>query len=396
MDNNQLRQLLSQYFDNVISRADCERLLQYLDETDPAPVSGIIDEVLNQKRPTAPFAEAQRNRIYDRLMTNIEERNEPAPTEKSVPARARWWIRVAAAWVAVVSIGLLIYYTGSKSVSLPETAVGSDILLPDDTQAILTLADGQTIVLHDSMDGILASQAGIAIRRTKDGSILYEPQSMSVAEKEIPFNTFRTPKGYSHQLTLPDGTRVWLNTASSIHFPVIFNGNDRQVTLTGEAYFEVAHDASKPFRVAANGSMIHVLGTHFNVSAYSDEEHVVATVLEGAVNVSRNGSNVELKPGEQAMVDSQTGRIRQSKIDVQSVMAWKNGYFRFDNEPIESIINQVSKWYDIEKVEYRGQFDDRFTGTFQRSKSITQLFRHLERIAPITFSVEGKEVVIMK
>src|SRR5690606_31198077 len=143
-------------------------------------------------------------------------------------------------------------------------------------------------------------------------------------------------------------------------------------------------------------STIQVLGTHFNVSAYADDARVVTTLLEGAVNVSRDGRNIALNPGEQAIVDGHTGRMWQSQADMQSVMAWKNGYFRFNDEGIESIINKVSKWYDIEKVAYQGQFNDRFTGTFQRSKSITQLFDHLEQIAPIKFKIEGKEVVIMK
>src|SRR5690606_35237757 len=135
----------------------------------------------------------------------------------------------------------------------------------------------------------------------------------------------------SHQLVLPDGTHVWLNTASAIHFPVAFTGNERHVTLIGEAYFEVAHDATKPFKVTANGSTIRVLGTHFNVSAYADEPRVVATLLEGAVDVAGAGSRVVLKPGEQAIVDEETGRIWQEKADIQSVIAWKNGYFRFND-----------------------------------------------------------------
>lgn len=399
MDDNRLRQLLAQYFDNTISRKDCELLLKHLDKTDPALVSKIIDELLDKKRPNVSFREKQRKRVYNQLVIKINQRNEPDSTVVPVRLLSRRWVHIAALLMAIVSIGLLLHHVSSVPAGqdqLTTAGIPEDILLPDDTQAILTLANGQTIVLHDSMDGVLANQAGIAIRRTKDGSILYEPQAVPVNAQEIPFNTFSTPKGYSHQLILPDGTRVWLNTVSAIRFPVAFTEDTREVTLVGEAYFEVSHDTSKPFKVIANGSTIHVLGTHFNVSAYADEQHVVTTLLEGAVNVSKNGSNVELRPGEQAVVDGKTGQVWQSKADIQSVMAWKNGYFRFDDERIESIINKVSKWYDIEKVDYRGQFNDRFTGTFQRSKSIAQLFRHLERIAPIKFKIEGKEVVIMK
>lgn len=400
MDNQQLRRLLAQYFNNTISRADCELLLQYLDEADFAPVSAIIDDVLKTEQPAAPFEPGLQQRIYDRLTADIQERQKAALSQPTAVGRPLGrWTRIAALWIVAIAASLLLYVRLSDPAAraVRETAATpDDILLPDGAQAMLTLANGKTLVLDDSMHGVLASQAGTAIRRTADGSIQYDSRAMEATGQPPPYNTFSTPKGHSHRLILPDGTRVWLNTASAIRFPVAFTGSERTVTLVGEAYFEVAHDPSKPFHVLANGSTIQVLGTHFNVSAYADDARVVTTLLEGAVNVSRDGRNIALNPGEQAIVDGHTGRMWQSQADMQSVMAWKNGYFRFNDEGIESIINKVSKWYDIEKVAYQGQFNDRFTGTFQRSKSITQLFNHLERIAPIKFRIEGKEVVIMK
>jgi len=407
MDTQQLRRLLAQYFDNTISRSDCELLLQHLDESDSAQLSAIIDDVLKVRHRAVPFEQAQQTRIYSRLAADISKRREITPRSRSTAADKPFarWARIAALWLAAIATALWLHLQFNSAPSLPQQAAATipdDIVLPDDNQAVLTLADGKALIVRDSMHGVLANQAGVTIRLTADGSIQYEStvthgtHTAKVPRQPIPYNTFSTPKGHSHRLILPDGTPVWLNTASAIRFPVQFTGSERIVTLVGEAYFEVAHDETKPFRVLAEGSTIQVLGTHFNVSAYTDDTQVVTTLLEGAVNVSKNGQHIALRPGEQAIVDGRTGRMWQSTADTQSVMAWKNGYFRFDNESIESIINKVSKWYDIEKVAYHGQFGDRFTGTFQRSKSITQLFDHLEQIAPIKFKIEGKEVVIMK
>ena len=400
--NNQLRQLLARYFNNTIDKSDCEVLLQQLENSDPEQVSALVDELLKTEQPTALLGSDRQERIYDKLAAHIQQHSAATVMPPTLPRRPayRQWIRIAALWTVAISAALLLYYTYRSTVYPPKhpaaAATSDDILLPDGTQAMLTLANGETLVLHDSMVGMLASQVGIAIRITADGSVWYDTRSMQVTSAQVPFNTFSTPKGHSHQLVLPDGTRVWLNTSSAIRFPVAFTGDERRVVLTGEAYFEVAHNAAKPFKVEATGSTIAVLGTHFNVSAYADDPQVVTTLLEGAVDVSMDGSRVALKPGEQAVSDGATGRIWQSKADIQSAMAWKNGYFRFNDERIESIINKVSRWYDIERVAYEGQFNDRFTGTFQRSKSIAQLFDHLERIAPIQFRIEGKEVVIMK
>src|SRR5690606_23273169 len=187
-----------------------------------------------------------------------------------------------------------------------------------------------------------------------------------------------------------------LNTASSIRYPVVFTGNERSVSLIGEAYFEVAHDPERPFKVVAKGSVIQVLGTRFNVSAFEDDPQMITTLLEGAVNVSKNKQHVVLKPGEQAIVDESVEEIHHSQVDVRAVMAWRNGYFRFDNEPIEGIIKKISRWYDIETVAYQGEFHDRFTGTFQRAKGVSVLFDHLEKIAPIRFEIKERGVVVMK
>src|SRR5690606_37962085 len=336
--------------------------------------------------------------VYNQLMADIRKRQSIAQEPSVSRTSGSTWLHIAAMLVVVASVGLLMYFNpAANEAAREEPQQNDDILLPDQNQALLTLADGRTIVLSDSLDGILALESGVSIRRGEDGSIIYDydGRNADLFDGTHKFNTFSTPKGHTYQLVLPDGTRVWLNTASSIHYPVVFAANERKVTLIGEAYFEVAHDRSRPFKVEAKGSVVEVLGTHFNVASFEDDTRVTTTLLAGAVNVSSNRQHVVLKPGEQAVVDESTEDISRAHVDVRAVMAWRNGYFRFDNESIESILKKISRWYDIETVAYQGQFNDRFTGTFQRSKSVSLLFSHLEKLAPIQFEIKERRVVVM-
>ncbi|MBN8858072.1 MAG: FecR domain-containing protein [Sphingobacteriales bacterium] len=398
MDNNRLRQLLALYFNNTIEREDCEELLQYLDEMvgDSGDIPPLIDECLSAIPAKAAFSQERREQVYEKLITDINRRS-----AVNIPkVRRIRWIHVAAILIVTISLALLIYRNtlsfSNEHLQIAKKEPVMDIVLPEGHKAILTLANGRTIIVNDSINGTLASEDGVAIRHTTGGKIEYDAGSSTIERGKVSYNTFSTPKGQSYELSLPDGTEVWLNSSSSLRFPVAFTGKERRVTLTGEAYFEVAKVTGKTFHVEANGSTVEVTGTHFNVSAYQDEAQVTTTLIEGSVNVSKNKETVTLKPGRQAVVHSETGRITQSDADIRSVLAWKNGYFRFDDETIKSIITKISRWYDIEEVEYQGQFSDRFTGTFHRSKGVSQLFSHLEKLAPVRFEIKERRVIVMR
>ena len=400
MDNNRLQKLLSRYFDNTITPTDCEALLAYLDEGDPVIISSAIDEVVKEEHSAAvPFTIDQQTRVYHRLIANIRKRQSDITPPSQPGMGTAVWLRLVAVLAIVFSVGGLLYFKSSVNDQGAQKVTQQvyDILLPDENQALLTLSDGRTIVLSDSLDGVLAQESGVIIRRGEDGSVIYDGSRAEAPAGEGRYHTFTTPKGHTYQLLLPDGTNVWLNTASSIRYPVVFGAGERKVSLTGEAYFEVAHDGNRPFKIEAKDSQIEVLGTHFNVSAFDDETVVTTTLLEGAVDISKKNRHLILKPGEQAVVEELSDNIRHyPHVDVRGVMAWRNGYFRFDNESIENIIKKVSRWYDIEGVEYQGMFDERFTGTFQRSKAVSLLFSHLEKLAPIRFEIKERRVVVMK
>jgi len=330
--------------------------------------------------------------------SGLEELEADHRTQISPTSSLRWlrWPSYAAAAIIILAAA---WYFDDKSSASPATIVKQeqpdDIVLPDHNSAVLTLADGREILLNDKNKGLLAQETGVKITQSADGSLLYEAIHEGKSDK-VTYNTFKTPRGNTYQVLLPDGTRVWLNAASTLRYPIAFTGGERRVTLIGEAYFEVAHNPQQPFYVDARGSTIRVLGTHFNVYAYENEQQLTTTLVEGAVNVSKNGKIVSLQPNQQAMIDMSTGQMTRKETDIWNALAWKNGYFRFERASLEDIFTVISRWYDIEGIEYKGEFDNRFTGTFQRSKSVSELFRYLEKLAPIHFEIKERRVVVMK
>jgi len=266
--------------------------------------------------------------------------------------------------------------------------------LPGKNTAILTLADGSTIVLDSAKNGALTSQGNTKVIKLNNGQLAY---SSSGATNEVLYNTMSTPRGGQYKLVLSDGSKVWLNAASSIHYPTSFPGNERKVEITGEAYFEVAHDAKKPFKVSVNNMEVQVLGTHFNVNAYRDERTINTTLLEGSVKVTKGSSMSILKPGQQAIIQ-QAGDDKkitvENNIDVEAVIAWKNGYFSFTNADMTAVMRQISRWYDVDIV-YEGKIPDRkFGGEISRNLNASQALKILQA-SKVHFRIEGKKIIVL-
>ncbi len=264
---------------------------------------------------------------------------------------------------------------------------------PGGNKAIITLGDGSTIALNGAKIGKLAQQGNIIIKKAADGQISYKDVVVTYhGSKDIIYNTASTPQGGQYQFILSDGTKVWLNAASSIKYPVVFNGNERKVELTGEAYFEVAHNAKKPFRVVSNGQTVEVLGTHFNINAYNDEQGIKTTLLEGSVKVSAEGMSNIIKPGEQARLEN--GAIHVTNVDLDAVVAWKNGFFFFEDNNIQEVMRQLSRWYGVE-VKYEGQLPSRrFSGEISRNVNLSQILDILS-FKKIHYKIDGKTIIVM-
>jgi hypothetical protein len=309
--------------------------------------------------------------------------------------RGHWpTLAIAASILFFLSSGiffLMLHKQQQPLVLNKAVKVKSDVA-PGGNKAILTLANGSTIVLTGAKNGTLANQGNIAINKTADGLISYADTKENVSLKSLVYNTASTPRGGQYQFVLSDGTKVWLNSASSIKYPVQFIGNERKVELTGEAYFEVAHDAKKPFRVESNGQTVEVLGTHFNVNAYGDEGEVKTTLLEGSVKVSSQSVNSIIKPGEQAQFDN--GKISVKNVDVDEVVAWKNGFFYFEDNNIQEVMRQLSRWYDVD-IKYEGKLPVReFSGEISRNVNASQILDILS-FKKIHYKIEGKTIIVM-
>lgn len=338
-------------------------------------------------------------RIKNRLFQTIGRQEEPAIV---LPHR-KWKIPAAAAVILVLLSTGTYFIVSSKSskqeivnttISQPENDI-----VPGGNKAVLTLADGSAIVLDNTSNGTISQQGNIAVQKLANGLLTYAVNGKQVTEKDEAFyNTISTPRGGQYQVTLSDGTKVWLNAASSIRFPVVFTGAERKVEITGEAYFEVAKNKAMPFKVKAPSSEIVVLGTHFNVNAYSDEASVKTTLLEGLIKVSAAGvagnpSPKFVRPGQQVDI-SKAGEMNVTNhADIEEVMAWKNGHFQFKKADLKMVLRQISRWYDIDIV-YTGNVNLHFTGQLTRNDYVSKVFEKLALTGEVRFKIEGKKIIV--
>jgi transmembrane sensor len=312
----------------------------------------------------------------------------------------RLWPRIAvAAAVATLIFGAGLFYYSNQNVKTdqPAAVVAGDVA-PGKVGATLTLASGRKIVLSEAVDGELAKEAGVLISKSKDGKLVYELVEGSGDANKI--NVLSTSRGETYDLRLPDGSLVALNAASSLSYPANFTRNkERRVELTGEGYFEVAKDKLHPFVVSTAGQEVEVLGTHFNVNAYSDEAAVTTTLLEGSVKVHASAetglsASAVLKPGEQSSLDDNT--IKVASIDTELAVAWKNNNFMFEASDIKSVMRVVERWYNVE-VKYEGALPtEKFGGAVSRFDNISSVLKILESTGGAHFKVEGRTVTVTR
>lgn len=302
---------------------------------------------------------------------------------------------IAAGLIFLLSAGLFYYKrTATPVLVKTESPRFKNDVLPGNNKAILTLDDGSVINLDDAKNGVLTSENDIDIKKTGDGKLEYTTNTNQAAA--IRYNTLRTPMGGEFQIVLPDGTRVWLNSGTSLRFPTAFIGSERVVELNGEAYFAVSKNKKMPFYVRTmNGMDIKVLGTEFNVMAYDNEKVINTTLIEGSVEVQKDSKMQMLKPGEEAVLNKTSGNIKVGEADTEQATAWKDGQFVFVNENIQSIMRKVSRWYNVD-IEYRGNLSNKdFVGTISRKKNISELLKMLELTGAVHFSIEGRRITVM-
>jgi len=319
---------------------------------------------------------------------------QPESTRSSTLRTYMIRIAAAAAIVIALSVSFRIYKVKSPipAERLSYQAKGTEIS-PGANKAILILSNGTKIDLQAAQSGNIASQAGVLVSKRADGKIDYQGDGSATTTDAL--NTLSVPKGGQYELTLPDGTRVWLNAASSLTYPVAFRGKERQVKLTGEAYFEVARDAGKPFFVNVDGKQtVEVLGTHFDIRAYNDDPDIRTTLLEGSVKVSGKNSHAIIKPGQMAVNDLKAPLLVRN-ADLDEVMGWKNGLFVFNDERIEDVLRIAARWYDVD-VEYQTDVSQKkLRGIISKYNNIRELLDNITITSGIHYKIEGRRVILM-
>lgn len=357
------------------------------------------DEDISIPAEIAGLREKLKSRMKARLDKMITDEKVEAIIESAniVIEPRRWYKRIAIAASIILAVGISGYFimSGKQPSQNPISKVQTtDLLPPDKTRATITLTNGKVIYLDSASNGTINIQNNVALIKNAANEIVYSGDETS-ANSQLAYHTLYNPKASQPvALTLTDGTKVWLNSESSLRYPIAFNGNERKVEITGEAYFEVAKDPSKKFIVDAAGKgEVEVLGTHFNINSYNDENEVKVTLLEGSVKTSIANLQTEiLKPGQQAII-ANNQLSKNNKVNVEQVMAWKNGLFHFEGTDLQTVMRQIQRWYNV-NVLYEKKISQTFYGNITRQSEASKVFRMLELTEGVHFEIKGNTVIV--
>jgi len=399
-ERRKIESLFQKYLDDECKPDEIRRLLQYFQLTKNEELLKTLvrrqSELINDSPRSTQGFESLLDTSFSKIKDAIAaDKNKIT----SVPLYKLKWFRMSAAVAAIVLVcGAAFYFLHEKNERqiIAQNANNQPVkdIPAGRNNAVLTLDNGTTILLDTAANGTLAKQGNIKVLKL-NGQIAYNKTGDMYAKPV--YNTITTANGNQYQLILTDGSKVWLNSASSIRFPTAFTGNERKVEITGEAYFEVAKNPQKPFKVdfknkAGEKDEIEVLGTHFNVNTYSDEPDMKTTLLEGSVKIKAGNKIEMLSPGQQARITSDGIEIKRN-VDLDNVMAWKNGYFIFDNTDIYTLMRQVSRWYNVDVI-YEGKItEEGFSGKISREVPLSKFIKVLQ-LNDVHVKTEGRKMII--
>jgi len=385
LDKALLAELAHRFTSGTATDEEKALLHQWFDAADKEE----IEQVFLSKQETEDDVRTRMKARLQRAIEQDEQGRQQTPRHLGQYVR---WVAAAATLVAVSLTGLYFWNAHKSSQTAdnkPAVAISHNDLQPGGNKATLLLGDGSMVNLGAAKNGVIRQVAGTLIDK-QDGQLRY---NVSAAHPAPEMNKIQTPRGGQYQVILPDGTKVWLNAASSLSYPTAFTGADRTVQLNGEAYFEVAGDKSKPFKVMVGNMQVDVLGTHFNVMAYEDENMIKTTLLEGSVKVTNGGTSHLLKPGQEGRIDRSSDAFKLLDVDADESIAWKNGVFQFGGASIEAVMREIVRWYDVD-VEYQGRTNEHFRGTISRSANASEVFKMLELTGAVHFTIDKKKIIV--
>lgn len=383
MNQNELfKELMEQFISGEITPEGKTMLLEMLDNPQ---YSEELNSILRENFDSVEIPSVS-SEVTEKFIEELKGKmNASSKTEKTAVIKLFNWKKIAVAASILIAVGIGTFVVFQKGDEAPVVVVSTQVndKAPGKTGAILTLADGSKIVLDSLGNGLVANQNNTTVSK-KNGGLVYKSGNNS----ELVYNTMTTPRARQYNLELSDGTKVWLNASSSLTFPTSFASNERKVILTGEAYFEVAKDKKRPFRVSVNEMQVNVLGTHFNINAYDDEATINTTLLEGSVLLSEKSQKVLLKPGQQAQKQKKGTIVVNNKVNIDKVMGWKNGVFYFENADLQTVLREISRWYDVDVVFEKGIPVRTFEGEIQRNLKLSQVLKILEK-NKVHFKIDG-------
>lgn len=397
MTVDNLTDLLMKHLQGSLSDSEQELLSQWLSQSERnRSLFGSINDEEQLRLLVLSYYQEEAEDNEAIILSKIRQKIGAVTPVRRIGVLRRW------GWVAasvLLAVGIGGYLLQNREKAVPVTAEKQADILPGREGAVLTLADGSQVVLDSLGNGVVATQNGTQVL-LKNGELAYTSGAGSAAAV---YNNLTTPKGRQFQLILPDGTKVWLNAASSLRYPTAFSGRSREVAVSGEVYFEVAKNAELPFIIHVNNQMsIQVLGTQFNVNAYSNEAAIKTTLVEGSLKIisgasAAGGPFVVLQPGQQAQVGNVPAQqaIKVLKnADVDKAVAWKSGLFNFEDSGLEEVMRQVERWYDIEVIYEKGIPDIRFGGKLSNDVSLSGLLKSLED-SEVHFRIEGRKLIVL-
>jgi Fe2+-dicitrate sensor, membrane component len=383
-DTSRIRYLLQRYTSSTCTRQELEELFAYIAET---PDESTLHEFMEDFYRDLPSTEVLPEVDHDSVYRNIVS---PAPLQRKRVFPLRY-AAAAAVLVAVATFVLLwLRPDASPETAIPMAQQAGPVITPGTNKALLTLADGTTITLDSAGQQVI--NAGNTSISRRNGQLVYNEGK---TDGHVHYHTLSTPRGGQFRLTLPDGTKVWLNSASSLRYPTVFSDKDRSVELQGQGYFEVAQNAAQPFKVKVNTMEVQVLGTGFDIMAYGDEASVNTTLVEGAVQVKAGGNTRLLKPGQQGVLSTDQHTLTVQEADIQKIIAWKNGLFVFNNMTLTAILREVARWYDVDIVYTVTPSNELYGGGISRSLQLSGVLNLLEANGFNHFKIEGRKVLVL-
>jgi len=392
VDKKRINILFQKHLKGELTLEEREELKQGMQMLDEDTFSAWVDEYIAVEE----NHDFSKDTVRDRIKNRIAAQDRITPIRRLIKHPL---IAIAAMLFLVLSVVLWLYRTGEHQESLKLVEKrgrlnAEELILPDEEEAMVTLADG-TQMVFTTVDTV--RHKGLEIVRTADGSLVMKQENSEQHYfDEDARHRVVAPRGVALHVVLPDSSSVWLNSGSSISIWASYNQQNRSVELSGEGYFDVQHDKNKPFYVTAKDVEVKVLGTVFNLSAYDLDKEVKATLIEGKVDVSASRNSLILRPGEQAVVREDASMQLHKDVNINLVMAWKDGFFRFRDEPIANIMRELQKWYPISAVEIPEGNMDKFTGSIRRSKKLTDILAAIEEVSDLSFVVKEGRVIVMK